>query len=118
MVQFGNRSKQSVAQRWREYRPLLTLFSRQHPDPQKKISEWQETFYRRLRILFDAGVRWKAIRNYHMDWPICSEEGFLSSLEGWRVRGKRTRPRTGSHEHYAKNFEKRYAVDQKEIHSL
>lgn len=112
LLKFHRRRQPLVDARWRELLPALTIFARQTVNARKTLESWEEIFYRRLHILFDAGVRWESIRILRMDWPIATEEGFISLLNHWRARSERYGRRTGSHEHYAKDFEKRYAKEQ------
>jgi hypothetical protein len=118
LSKFSNRQRKQVEARWREWLPAMTFRARETPDPSAKLEVYRLTYFRRMRILLDAGMRWESIHRGRLDDPEVGEEVFKIKLETFLRRcvrrGFQPRARHAPHA-FGQDFEKRYADELETI---
>jgi len=112
-ARFYRRRAKVVEARWKEFCAPLTYFVRLYQVG--SLEQLRKVFYRRIQYLLEEGVRWKAIRDRRMDWPLISDEFFLKQIKDFRLRsaryGSHLRHPSHPNRRYGQDFEKRYAND-------
>jgi hypothetical protein len=69
-----------VEERWKQFEPWMTMAARKELDPAAKLYEFKCLHARRLHTLLRARISWATIKDYRLDDPVITEDGFRVAL--------------------------------------